>query len=154
MAKAKDPIPEGFRTITPHMTVKNAAEAIEFYKKAFGAEEVLRLPGPGGIIMHAELKIGDSLLMLNDEFPDHGKVGPQSLGGTPITVHLYVPDVDAVIDRAAKAGAKVTLPVADQFWGDRYGQVEDPYGHHWGVGTHVEDLTPEEIGERAQKAFG
>ena len=154
MAKAKNPIPEGFRTITPHMTVKNAAEAIEFYKKAFGAEEVLRMPGPGGIIMHAELKIGDSLLMLNDEFPDQGKVGPQSLGGTPITVHLYVPDVDAVIDRAAKAGAKVTLPAADQFWGDRYGLVEDPYGHHWGVGTHVEDLTPEEIGERAQKAFG
>ena len=151
---AVKPIPEGFRTVTPHLSLNGCAEAIEFYKKAFGAEEACRMPGPGGKIMHAEIRIGDSVLMLADEFPDMGSRGAQTIGGTPVTVHLYVTDVDATFDRAVKAGAKATMPVADMFWGDRYGRLEDPFGHHWSVGTHKEDLTPEEIGKRAQKAFG
>ena len=152
MAKPAKPIPDGYHTITPHLIVKGAAEAIEFYKKAFGAEEVMRMPGPGGMVMHAELRIGDSHFMLNDEFPSFGKMGPKSIGGTPVTIHLYVTDVDALYGRAVKAGAKATMPIADMFWGDRYGQVEDPYGHQWSLATHKEDLTPEECMERAKAA--
>ncbi len=152
MAKPGKPVPEGFHTVTPHLVIKGAAAAIEFYKKAFGAEEVLRMPGQGDGIMHAEIRIGDSHIMLNDEFPEFGKKGPLSIGGTPVTLHLYVNDVDAVFARAVKAGAKVTMPVADMFWGDRYGALEDPYGHHWSIGTHKEDLTPEECMERAKAA--
>jgi len=152
MAKAKSFVPEGYRTVTPHLTIAGAAAAIEFYKEAFGAEEKVRMPGPGGKVMHAEIKIGDSFLMIAEEFPEMGgSLGPKALGGSPVTITLYVPDADAVVARAAKAGAKVTMPVADQFWGDRYGQLTDPFGHRWGVATHKEELTGEEIGERMQK---
>lgn len=152
MAKPGKPVPEGFRTITPHLVVDGAAEAIEFYRKAFGAEETLRMPGPDGKLMHAELKIGDSALMLNDPFPEYGAVGPKAIGGSPVTIHLYVNDVDALWDRAIKAGVKVLMPLMDAFWGDRYGLVEDPYGHRWSMATHKEDLTLEEIGQRAAAA--
>ncbi len=153
MANVK-PIPEGFHTVTPHLIIKGAAEAIDFYKKAFGAEEVCRMPGPGGVVMHAEIRIGDSTVMLADEFPDFGSVGPKTIGGSPVTVHLYVKDADAFYDKAVAAGAKATMPLADQFWGDRYGKLEDPFGHQWGIATHIEDLTPEEIEKRAAAAFG
>ena len=129
-----------------------AAAAIEFYKKAFGAEEIARMPGPKGSVMHAEIQIGDSRIMLNDEFPDFGKMGPASIGGTPITIHLYVNDVDALFDRAVKAGATARMPVADMFWGDRYGQIEDPFGHHWSIATHKEDVSPEECMRRMKAA--
>ncbi len=152
MAKQAKAIPEGFHTVTPHLIIKGASEAIEFYKKAFGAEEVARMPGPGGTVMHAEIRIGDSPIMLNDEFPSFGKTGPKSIGGTPVTIHLYVNDVDALFDRAVKAGAKVTMPIADMFWGDRYGQIEDPFGHQWSLATHKEDVTPEECMRRAKAA--
>ena len=154
MAKAKQPIPDGFHTVTPHLIMKDAAGAIEFYKNAFGAEETSRMPGPDGKVMHAELKIGNSMLMIADEFPDMGSSGPKSIGGSPVTLHIYVDDVDALFDRAVKAGGKVTMPLADMFWGDRYGRLEDPFGHQWSIGTHTEDLTPEEIGQRAAKAMG
>ena len=131
------PIPEGFHTLTPHMIVKGAAEAIEFYKRAFGAEEVVRMPGMSGMVMHSELRIGDSPVMVNDEFPDMGVRGPASLGGSPVTLHLYVDDVDAVMEKAEKAGAKVTMPAQDTFWGDRYGRLEDPFGHQWSVATRT-----------------
>ena len=149
-----NPIPEGFHSVTPHLVIKGAAEAIDFYKKAFGAEEVCRMPGPGGVVMHAEIRIGDSTVMLADEFPDFGSVGPKTIGGSPVTVHLYVKDADAFYDKAVAAGAKATMPLADQFWGDRYGKLEDPFGHQWGIATHIEDLTPEEIEKRAAAAFG
>ena len=152
MAKPGKAIPEGYHTITPHLIVKGAAEAIEFYKNAFGAEEVMRMPGPDGMIMHSELRIGDSHFMLNDEFPNFGKMGPKSIGGTAVTIHLYVSDVDALYARAVKAGAKATMPIADMFWGDRYGQIEDPFGHQWSLATHKEDLTPEECMERMKAA--
>ncbi|RMF77856.1 MAG: VOC family protein [Planctomycetota bacterium] len=151
---AVNPIPEGHHTLTPHLTVKNAAEAIEFYKKAFSAEEVMRIPGPDGrTIMHAELRIGDSMVYLANEFPEHGCVGPASLGGSPVTLHLYVPDIDGAFDQAVKAGAQVRMPVADMFWGDRYGQVVDPFGHVWSIATHKEDLTPEQCAQRAAAAM-
>ncbi|MGH9869028.1 MAG: VOC family protein [Candidatus Polarisedimenticolia bacterium] len=152
MAKPGKPIPEGFRTITPHLNVAGAAAAIEFYKKAFGAEEIQRMPGPGGKVMHAEIRIGDSMVMLADEYPEFGNKAPTTLGGSPVTIHLYSNDVDALWDRAIKAGAKEVMPLMDAFWGDRYGQVVDPFGHKWGLGMHLEDLTPEEIGERAKQA--
>ena len=138
-------VPDGIHTITPHLVCAGAADAIEFYKRAFGAVEQMRLPAPGGGIMHAALKIGDSMLMLVDEMPAWGSLGPKALKGSPVTVHLSVPDVDATLARAVAAGAKVTMPVADMFWGDRYGQLEDPFGHKWSVATHVRDLTPEQI---------
>ena len=138
-------VPDGTHTITPHLVCAGAADAIEFYKRAFGAVEQMRLPAPGGGIMHAALKIGDSMLMLVDEMPEWGSLGPKALKGSPVTVHLSVPDVDATLARAVAAGANVTMPVADMFWGDRYGQLEDPFGHKWSVATHVRDLTPEQI---------
>jgi PhnB protein len=147
-------IPEGFHTLTPHLIVKGASQAIEFYKKAFGAEEIVRMPWPDGqSVMHAELKIGDSRLFLADEFPKMGSLGPQGTAGTPIGIHVYVEDVDAAFNSAVAAGAQVRMPVADMFWGDRYGIVVDPFGHRWSFATHKEDLTPEEIGKRAQTAF-
>lgn len=156
-AKAKKsvkPIPTGYHTLTPHLTVRGAARAIEFYKRAFGAKELERMPGPGGTnIVHAELKIGDSIVFLADEFPDMGARAPESLGGTTGSLHLYVKDVDAAFARAVAAGAQVRMPVSDMFWGDRYGKVVDPFGHEWGLGTHKEDLTPAEIGKRAQAFF-
>jgi uncharacterized glyoxalase superfamily protein PhnB len=142
-------IPQGMHSVTPHLVCAGAANAIEFYKQAFGAEEGARLPGPDGRLMHATVKIGDSQVMLVDEMPEWGALGPKSLKGSPVTIHLYVDDVDAVVARAVQAGAKVTMPVADQFWGDRYGKLEDPFGHHWSVATHVRDVSMEE----AQKAM-
>jgi uncharacterized glyoxalase superfamily protein PhnB len=147
-------IPEGFHTLTPHLIVKGASQAIEFYQKAFGAEEIFRMPGPDGeSIMHAELKIGDSRLFLVDEMPQMGGLGPHGIGGTPVFIHVYVEDVDTVFNQAVAAGAQVRMPLEDAFWGDRYGQVVDPFGHKWSLATHKEDLTPEEIGKRAQAAF-
>jgi PhnB protein len=149
-----NPIPEGHHTITPHLVVKGASEAIEFYKRAFGAEELARMPGPDGkSIMHAALKIGDSRLFLVDEFPEMGCVGPQALGGSPVTIHIFVEDVDAIFNQAVSAGAEVRMPLMDAFWGDRYGQLIDPFGHKWSLATHKEDLTPEEISKRAEAAF-
>jgi PhnB protein len=148
------PVPEGYHTITPHLVVKGASQAIEFYKKAFGAEELTRLPGPDGkSIMHAALKIGDSILFLVDAFPEMGCQGPEIGGQSPVTIHLFVEDVDSTFNAALAAGAEQTMPVADMFWGDRYGRLVDPFGHHWSLATHKEDLTPEEISKRAQTAF-
>lgn len=147
------PIPEGFHTLTPHIILKNASEAIEFYKKAFGAEEVFRMPTPDGKIGHAELKIGDSMLMLCDEYPEMGCLSPQTIGNTPVTLSLYVENADDVFNTAIAAGATVKMPLADQFWGDRYGQVADPYGHCWSICTHIKDMTPEEIAKASAEAF-
>jgi uncharacterized glyoxalase superfamily protein PhnB len=138
-------IPEGMHSITPHLVCAGAAKALDFYQKAFGATEVGRLPGPDGRLMHAAMKIGDSTVMLADEMPEWGSLGPKALKGSPVTIHIYVEDVDALVARAEKAGAKVTMPVAEQFWGDRYGKLEDPFGHHWSVATHVRDVGPEEM---------
>ena len=146
------PIPEGFHSITPYLLIDGAAEAIEFYKEAFGAEETVRLPTPDGKLAHAEIRIGDSTIMLADAPPD--KSSPKKLGDTPVMLHLYVPDVDAVFAQAVKAGATVERPVSDQFYGDRNGDLIDPFGHRWGISTHKEDLTLEEIQERAAKMFG
>jgi PhnB protein len=148
------PIPEGYHNVTPYLCCKGAADAIEFYKKAFGATEVLRMGDPSGKVGHAELQIGDSRIMLADEFPEMGFRSPQSIGGSPVMLHLYVEDVDATVPKAVAAGARVTREVADQFYGDRGGQVEDPFGHKWYVSTHKEDLSPEEIQKRAAKEMG
>ena len=153
MTASSNPVPKGFHTVTPSLIVRGAAEAIEFYKKALGAEELMRMTGPDGKIGHAELKIGDSVIFVSDEFPNMGVArSPQSLGGCTGTLNLYVPDVDATFKQAVSAGGKTTMPVADMFWGDRYGTFIDPFGHHWGVGTHKEDLSANEVEERA-KAF-
>lgn len=150
MAKA-NPIPPGFTSVTPHLVIAGVKEAIEFYRKAFGANERLRLGGPDGKVVHAEIEIGGAILMLAEEMPEWGSLGPRSTKGSPVSVHLYVPDVDAVVERAVKAGAKVTMPVADQFWGDRYGTLEDPYGHRWGVATHTRDVGEREMAEAMRK---
>ena len=149
------PIPDGFHAITPALSVRNGAQAIDFYKRALGAEEVMRIPGPDGkSLMHAELKIGDSIVMLSDEIPGMSSCkAPTSLGGTTVQLFLYVPDVDAAFKRAVDAGCKVLMPLTDMFWGDRYGKLEDPFGNQWGLATHKEDLTPEEIGRRGQAAM-
>jgi uncharacterized glyoxalase superfamily protein PhnB len=139
-------------SVTPHLVCAGAAEAIEFYKKAFGAVEEARLPGPGGRIMHAMIRIGDSAVMLVDEMPEWGALGPKALKGSPVTVHLYVENADATVERAVKAGAKVTMPLDDTFWGDRYGKLEDPFGHHWSVATHKRDVSMEEM-QQAMKAM-
>jgi PhnB protein len=146
------PIPEGMHSVTPHLVCAGAAEAIEFYKKAFGAVEQARLPGPQGKLMHAMIRIGDSAVMLVDEMPEWGALGPKALKGSSVTIHLYVDDADAFVARSVKAGAKVTMPVADMFWGDRYGKLEDPFGHHWSVGTHVRDVSMEEM-QQAMRAM-
>ena len=147
-------IPDGMHTATPHLVCAGAAEAIEFYKKGFDAAEVSRMPGPQGKLMHAMIRIGDSPVMLVDEFPDWGSLGPKSLKGSPVTIHLYVEDVDSFVARAVGAGAKITMPIADMFWGDRYCQLEDPFGHHWSVGTHIRDMTPEEMQQAMRKMCG
>ena len=147
-------IPEGMNTVTPHLVCKGASEAIEFYKKAFGAEDLGRVSdGKGGKLIHALISIGDSKVMLVDEFPEWGFYGPPSLNGSPITIHLYVDDVDAVVDRAVQCGAKITMQVQDMFWGDRYGRIEDPFGHLWSVATHIRDVTPEEMEKAARETF-
>lgn len=145
------PIPDGMNTVTPHLICDGAADAIEFYKKAFNAVELARLPGPAGKLMHALIRIGDSMLMLVDEFPEWGSFGPKSLKGSPVTLHLYVEDVDAFMVQAVEAGAKITMPLADMFWGDRYGQIEDPFGHRWSIATHIRDVSPEQVQQAAQK---
>ena len=145
------PIPEGMRAVTPHLVCAGAADAIEFYKKAFGAEEKARLPGPDGKLMHALIRINGDAVMLVDEMPQWGALGPKALKGSPVTIHLYVDNVDAVVKRAVDAGAKIMMEVADQFWGDRYGKIEDPFGHHWSVATHVRDVSMQEAQEAMKK---
>jgi PhnB protein len=150
---ATQPIPEGYSTISPYLAVDDAAEAIAYYKKAFGAEETVRMDAPDGKIGHAELKIGDSHVMLSDPFPQASTTPPRELGGTSASIFMYVEDVDAVVQKAVDAGATVTMEVEDQFWGDRFGSITDPFGHIWSIATHVEDLTPEEIDERGKAAM-
>jgi len=147
------PIPDGYHTATPYLIVNGAAQALEFYKKAFGATEMMRFPGPGGKIMHAEIKIGDSPIMLADEAPEMGARSPKTIGGTPVSLLLYVEDVDAWASKAVAAGAKVQRPVQDQFYGDRTGTFEDPFGHVWSIATHKEDVSLEEMKKRAASAF-
>ena len=146
-------IPDGMHSVTPHLICAGAADAIDFYKKAFNAVELSRLPGADGRLMHGSIRIGDSTVMLSDEFPEMGGRGPKTLKGSPVTIHIYVDDADAFAARAAAAGAKVTMPVADMFWGDRYGQLEDPFGHRWSIATHVRDVTAEEM-QKAMSEMG
>ena len=146
------PVPDGYHTLTPFLTVRDAARAIEFYKQAFGAVERGVAKGPDGKVMHAELKIGDSIIMLSDEYPEFGALSPLSTGGVGMGLHIYIEDVDSAFDRAVKAGAIVEMPVADMFWGDRYGKLADPFGHKWSIATHKRDLSPEEM-EEGMKAM-
>ena len=141
-------VPDGYHTVTPYLIINGAVQALEFYKRAFGAAETVRMPDPKGRIAHAEIKIGDSMIMLADEHHEMGHRGPRTLGGTSVSILLYVPDVDTVFDRAIKAGAKSQRPVADQFYGDRMGTLEDPFGHVWTIGTHIEDVSAEEMKRR------
>jgi PhnB protein len=150
---ATKPIPEGYNTLSTYLAVEDAAQAIDYYTKAFGADERVRMDAPGGKIGHAELAIGDSRIMLSDPFPQASTRPPKQLGGTSASVFMYVDDVDAVVKRAVDAGATVTTEVADQFWGDRFGTITDPFGHVWSIATHVEDLSPEEIEERGRAAM-
>ena len=146
------PIPDGFHTATPSLVVDNAREAIEFYKKAFGAIEIYQFPTPDGKILHAMIQIGDSFVMLTDEFPMMGSKSPTTLGGTPTSLYLYVEDADKIFNQAVEAGATVSMPIMDAFWGDRYGQIIDPYGHSWSVATHQKDMLPDEL-RKAGEAF-
>jgi PhnB protein len=146
------PIPQGFHSATPYLTLNDAARAIDFYKRAFGAQEVMRMDGPGGKIGHAEIKIGDSMIMLADEMPGSGSRSPQSLSGTTGGIFLYVENADKVFNQAVSAGAQVEAPLADMFWGDRYGRLKDPFGHSWSVATHKEDVAPAEMSKRMQEA--
>lgn len=154
MTKKVKPVPDDMHTITPHLICAGAADAIDFYKKAFNAVEEVRLPGPGGKLMHAMIRIEGSAVMLVDEMPEWCAQGPKLLKGSPVTIHIYVPDVDSFVARAVAAGAKITMPVADMFWGDRYGKLEDPFGHHWSVATHVRDVSPEEAQEAMKNMAG
>ncbi len=149
------PIPQGYHSITPYLVIKGAAQAIEYYKKVFGATEVVRMNAPDGKVGHAELQIGDSRIMLADENPSMGAgyTSAASIGASPVSLYLYLPDVDRVIERAAAAGAKILRPAQDQFYGDRSGFIQDPFGHLWGIATHVEDVSPEEMKERMKKAM-
>jgi PhnB protein len=147
------PVPAGYHTATPYLTVKGAADAIDFYTRAFGAKEIMRMAAPGGVLGHAEIRIGDSVVMLSDAFPQSSTRPPAELGGTTGYVFLYVPDVDRVFARAVAAGARVTMPLADMFWGDRFGTLLDPFGHAWGLATHKEDVPPREMAKRAQAAM-
>jgi len=146
-------IPAGHHTASPYLAIKNAAEALEFYKKAFGANEIYKLMMPDGRLGHAEMRVGDSIIMMADEFPEYGGKAPQTLGGSPVSIYLYVEDVDAFFKKALAAGAKERKPVMDQFYGDRSGQLEDAFGHLWWVATHKEDVAPEEIQKRAEAMF-
>lgn len=153
MADNVNPIPEGYGTVTPSLTVRDCAKALDFYKEALGAEERMRAPGPEGSVWHAEIQVGDSVVMLNDEYPEQGARGPQTLGGTPVGMWVYVEDVDAAFERAVDAGAEPSMPPADMFWGDRMGSVVDPFGHKWTFATHVEDVSPEEMQKRQKEAM-
>ena len=150
---AVKPIPDGYEGITPYLICKNAEAAIEFYKKAFGATELFRIGGPG-MVGHAEMKLGNAIFMLADEFPDMGALSPQTIGGSPVSLYVYVDDVDSFTEKAVAEGLEVMKPVTDQFYGDRSGAFKDPFGHIWGFATHKEDLTPEELSERAKAAHG
>lgn len=152
MKNAVKPIPDGYHAVTPYLMINEAAKAIDFYKKVFGAQELMRIPGPGGKVMHAELKIGDSIIMLADEHPELDARGPQAYGGTPVSLMLYVADVDDVFKRALLAGAKEVRPLKDQFYGDRSGGISDPFGHQWTLSTHVEDVSSEEMQRRMAAA--
>jgi uncharacterized glyoxalase superfamily protein PhnB len=147
------PVPDGYHTLTPFLTVRDASRAIEFYKQAFGATERGAAKGPDGKIMHAELMIGDSIIMLSDEYPEFGALSPQSSGGAGMGLHIYIDGVDAAFDRAVKAGAQVTMPVSDQFWGDRYGKLKDPFGHVWSIATHTKDLSMDEMKHNMDEAM-
>jgi uncharacterized glyoxalase superfamily protein PhnB len=149
-----NPIPPGHHTVTPSLTVRDAASAIDFYKRAFGAVERGAMKGPGGLIVHAEILIGDSIVFVNDEMPGMGNPSPQKVGATTVGLHIYTEDCDSMYKRAIEAGATETMPLADQFWGDRYGQLTDPFGHVWGIGTHKENLTEDEIAERMKATMG
>ena len=154
MANNVKAIPDGFHTLTPHLVVRDARRAIEFYQQAFGAQSLrVHYMPDGKTVMHASLKIGDSILMLDDEFPEMKVLSPQSVGGTSVTIHMYVENVDAAFNRAVAAGATVTMPVMDQFWGDRYGHLTDPFGHHWSIATQKEIVSPEEVRKRGEAAF-
>ena len=145
---AVKPVPDGYHTVTPYLVVRDAAAAIAFYAKAFGAEELFRMPGPGGVVMHAELKLGDSIVMLGEESPQMATSAPQTIGGSPVSLMVYLNDVDASFARAAQAGCTVEMLPTDMFWGDRYGKLEDPFGHHWSLATHKEDVSPEDMAKR------
>jgi PhnB protein len=148
------PVPDGYHTLTPFLTVRDAARAIEFYKQAFGAVQRGGVAkGPDGKVMHAELQIGDSIIMLSDEYPEFGALSPQSSGGAGMGLHIYVDGVDAAFDRAVKAGAQVEMPVMDQFWGDRYGKLKDPFGHKWSIATHVKDLSEDDMKKAMDEAM-
>jgi len=153
MPREVKPIPDGFHTVTPYLTVNDAARAIDFYKRAFGAQEIQRMQGPQGKVGHAELKIGDSIVMLTDEMPGNACRSPQTLGGSTVNIFLYVKDVDSAFKQAVNAGAKPETPPADMFWGDRYGKLTDPFGHSWSLATHKEDVAPEELQKRTQAAM-
>lgn len=153
MAQTSKPVkkvPAGYHTVTPYLVCRDAARAIDFYRKAFGAEEKFRMPGQGGKVMHCELQLGDSVIMLSDEFPEMGSKSPQALGGTPGGLMVYSEDVDALFKRATDAGCTVKMPLMNMFWGDRYGKLEDPFGHSWAVATHIEDVAPDEMQRRMQ----
>ena len=152
MSNEVKPIPEGYNSVTPYLIVNGAARAVEFYKQAFGATVTVRMDGPDGRVGHAEMRIGNSCVMLADEHPEMGARSPQTIGGSPVSLLLYVEDVDATVSQAVEAGAKLTRPVKDQFYGDRTGGLEDPFGHAWYVATHVEDVAPEEMRKRAAAA--
>lgn len=147
------PIPDGYHTLSAYLTVRGAADALEFYKKAFGATELFRLNTPDGKIAHGEFKIGDSIVMISDENPGCPSTSPETLGGSPVTLHLYVADADSLFEDAIKAGAKATMPIENHFWGDRMGKVVDPFGHHWLIATHVEDVDPSEFQSRMEACY-
>jgi PhnB protein len=153
MAGKVNPIPTGYHSITPYLVLSDASRAIEFYRQAFDAKEIMRMNAPGGKIGHAELKIGDSMLMLSDEMPGTGNRSPQSLGGSPVSMFLYVENVDSVFNQAVKAGAKGDMTPQDMFWGDRFGKLTDPFGHSWALATHIEDVAPADMEKRAQAAM-
>lgn len=152
MSSSVKPIPDGYSVVSPYLIIRGAAKALDYYKLVFGAKERMRMEMPGGAIGHAELQLGDSVVMLADEFPQMDCRGPESYGGSPVSLHMYVADVDAVVAKAVAEGAKIKRPVQNQFYGDRTGAVVDPFGHTWHLATHVEDLSPEEIARRAEKA--
>jgi uncharacterized glyoxalase superfamily protein PhnB len=151
MDQSVSPIPEGMHSVTPYLTIKDAPSAIAFYHQAFSAEELTRIPGPDGRLLHASLRIGDSVVMISEEFPEFGGKGPLALGGSPVSIHLYVENADVSWARATTAGCEIMMPLADTFWGDRFGTLRDPYGHLWSVASRIRELTPEEVVEAAAK---